>query len=533
MSAVTRSAERERERGRQLVPAPAAAAARSGSRPDIASALAGLQRQYGNRALANALQRANDGSRKAVSVEDFDDPDDFAEEDFAKNLDDEAVSPRTRRANKARGLRAQKRASPAGPAARKRQLRAQTRANERDRQAKRKREHLAQDDERLAQADKVLAEQDELRAQRLAQEAHEAGLRAQQLAQDAELFDRSTDMYAEAELLILYLVRDRTHQQCLERVDEALDIHKELERKSPGKRDFGPLFTLWQTIITDVQHLLTQQEQEQRKIEERQRIIEAERRRLERELEERDEAERQRQVAEAKERDDAERKRQAAEAARLTNLVRDKKKVTFFRDAIIDLHKKLDAVTPPKGRRQEHAGLKSALFLLEHATVAGYTGAQDDSLKAQRKTIDEFIAGLRTAQTPRPAQAGAKRASPIPTIEDGDPRLNGVPRGRVHKDALAEAPSYVATLRMIFNGTAESRSGGPAQIGHIHHGGDANNNVLWRIDTGIVLGFVLHHMEKQGERKAHHGQAKVVGREGSPNDARNVAIIDNDLFQIV
>jgi hypothetical protein len=151
-------------------------------------------------------------------------------------------------------------------------------------------------------------------------------------------------MYAEAELLILYLVRDGTHQQCLERVDGAMDVHKELERKSPGKRDFGPLFTLWQTIITDVQHLLTQQEQEQRKIEERQRIIEAERQRLERELEERDEAERQ---------------RQAAEAARLTNVVRDKKKVTFFRHAIIDLHKKLDAVTSPKGRRQEHAGLKT------------------------------------------------------------------------------------------------------------------------------------------------------------------------------
>jgi hypothetical protein len=165
--------------------------------------------------------------------------------------------------------------------------------------------------------------------------------------------------------------------------------------------------------------------------------------------------------------------------------------------------------------------------------VTGYTGAQDDSLKAQRKKIDEFIASVRTAQTEKTAQTAAKPASRIPTIEDGDPRLKGIPRGRVHKDALAEAPNYVPTLRMIFNGTAESRPGGLAQIGHIHHGGDANNNVLWRIDTGIVLGFVLHHMEKQGERKAHHGQAKVVGREGSPNDARNVAIIDNDLFQIV
>jgi hypothetical protein len=67
----------------------------------------------------------------------------------------------------------------------------------------------------------------------------------------------------------------------------------------------------------------------------------------------------------------------------------------------------------------------------------------------------------------------------------------------------------------------------------MHAGGDANNNVVWRMDTGIVLGFVLHHLEVHGETKGHHGQAKVVNRERNPNDARRVAIIGNDLFEIV
>lgn len=446
---------------------------------------AGLQRQYGNRSLANALQRTKGTNWKAESEQDFDDRDDFAE-----IPDDEAVYLRKRTPKKTQALSGHKRASPPADAARKGKLRAAARrkakvraqrVDERERQAARKREHVAQEDERLAKEQKVLAQDPEFLAQ-----------------EDAELFDRSLDMYAEAELLILDLVRDSTHQQCLERVDKALDIHKELERKSPGKRYFGPLFTLWRTIITDVEQLLTQQEQEQR------------------EREARTQAEREQQEKAAKEK------------ARLEKVEKLPKRVANFQTEIATQLKTLDAAKPPTRNGQKERGrLTTALYSLRDSTRASFTRAQRDELDMLKKQVGELIASLPTAQTT------AKPASLIDSLPEGDPRLNSAPRLLVHRDALVEAaaPINVAMLKRILAGTAEKRT---YKFGVLHsHIDSAQYNILYNPEETppVVLGFVHGHMETNAPPRVRSEQQNVYDLR--TKTAQQVAIIDDQLYEIV
>jgi hypothetical protein len=311
MSGVIRSTE-ELERGRRRVAARAAAADRSGSRPDAASVVVGLHRRYGNRALANVVQRTRGRSRQArtgnwnaVSMHDFHYLDDFDQLDVAaERLDDDqqaylydrntnaitysqdAKPERRRGPKKASAPSAQESARRAEDATQKRELRA-------ERSGARERERLARE----------------------ARERNRLTEERERLDRDAVLWAVLKDKPVEARAAAWALeTDDRDDPQYKSLLQNAISIHLAFTDK-PEQRAFDQAFTAWRALMTWIRQRLEQHETTlARERAEREALKQAERSaaRRERKAREAIEAERQR-IAEVQA--GAERQRQVREAA--------------------------------------------------------------------------------------------------------------------------------------------------------------------------------------------------------------------------